>query len=153
MISDEKMTVIKPKLEKLVESRKPNIVQLLRKLSEFEDCVCSRPPTLIICSGGGCSYSFTGRLKTTCPCHPGDQYLMDHSPLCPKCKNVLGYSLQIHFIYLILNIIISVEKSDEKIKLQAQKSPDKIETSTIVCETAIHCTPVLAKKSRTKRLS
>ena len=89
-ISEEKMTVIKPKLEKLVESRKPNIVQLVRKLSEVaDDCICSRPPTPIICSGD-CSYSFIGRLKMTCPAHPGDQYLMDHSPLCPKCQNSLG---------------------------------------------------------------
>ena len=89
LIPAEKMTIIKPKLEKLVESRKPNIVQLVKKLSEAENCICSRPPKPIICSGG-CDYSFTGRLKITCPSHPGDQYLMDHSPLCPQCNESLG---------------------------------------------------------------
>jgi len=114
LIPAEKMTIIKPKLEKLVESRKPNIFQLVRKLSEAENCICSRHLKPIICSGG-CDYSFTGRLKITCPSHPGDQYLMDHSPLCPQCNESL------------------VEKPNEK--------------------SAIFCSPVFARKSRSKRLS
>ena len=88
--------LIKPRVENLVKNRKKSIVQVLRKLSENKideprkDCICKREPGSIVCSGKECDYSFTGRIASPCDQHPGDNYLMDHSPTCPRCEGKLG---------------------------------------------------------------
>lgn len=92
---DPQIIVIKPKVENIVKNRKKSIVQVLRKLSDYgleesrKDCICKREPCNIVCSGKDCDYSFTGRLAASCDQHPGDNYLMDHSPRCPRCKGKL----------------------------------------------------------------
>ena len=97
-------TVIKPNVEHIVKSHKKNIVQVLRKLSEngldvsSRDCICSREACSIVCLGKDCNYSFTGRLTASCVLHPGDKYLMDHSPLCPQCKGRLGRRFSFHLM-------------------------------------------------------
>ena len=104
------ISVIKPKVENLVEKRKESIVQVLRKLSVADeltiettdelsrDCICKRAPSRVVCSGhlrtrtgsSECDYSFTGRVAAPCDLHPGDNYLMDHPPKCPRCDGNLG---------------------------------------------------------------
>ena len=102
---------VKPKVENLVEKRKESIVQVLRKLSVADemtnemttgelsrDCICKRAPSRVVCSGhlrtrtgsSECDYSFTGRVASPCDLHPGDNYLMDHPPKCPRCDGDLG---------------------------------------------------------------
>ena len=93
---DPEIIVIKPRVENIVKNRKKSIVQVLRKLSDYgleesrKDCICKREPCSIVCSGKDCDYSFTGRLAASCDQHPGDNYLMDHSPRCPRCEGKLG---------------------------------------------------------------
>ena len=76
--------------------KEPSKLESSTSCSSSSDCICRRKPVMIGCSNNDCGYTFTGRLSAKCLIHPGDQYLMDHSPVCPNCGNDLGKFILAH---------------------------------------------------------
>jgi len=65
---------------------KPNSDEpsLLMSDSTNHECICLRPLKMILCV---CSNWFVGRVRTICPVHPQDLYLLDVDS-CKQCNNL-----------------------------------------------------------------